>query len=126
MIDLIDRFLAAPASTDAKPILAFMRDSPAVMVVINQRIMVGSDDPALSDDAKAQLLAGFVAGNMRKQLESGTKADAPVDGAHGMLKIYAVLKSKTEGLSVPALEIMFEQEAAGTLAAHVEKLLAGE
>jgi hypothetical protein len=123
MIALIDRFLADPNVKDAKPIMDFMTNSPKVMVVIDQRLDVGHDS-ALNDDAKALLSAGFVAGNVRAQLESGVKENAPVDGVRGMLRVYAALKSKDEGLRAAAVDTLAEKEAAGTLEEHVKALLA--
>jgi len=125
MMALIDRFLAEPNMKGARPIMAFMANSPKVMVVIDQRLGAG-DDASLDGDAKALLLAGFVAGNVRAQLESGVKENAPVDGVRGMLRVYAALKSKNEGLRSTAVETFAEKASTGALEAHVKALLESE
>jgi hypothetical protein len=77
-----------------------------------------------SQPVKGLLLAGFSAGNMAVQLQSGKKGDQPLAGIESTLAVYARLQEVDGALSVPELDAWQAMKEAGTLAAHVDSLVA--
>jgi hypothetical protein len=123
MIATIDAFLTDPAAGDVKAILDFTRESDAVLVVFDQRL-IPIDQAGLPEGVGTLLLAGFAAGDARAQLVSGNKADAPVDGVRGMLAVYRFLAARNPAVSIERLDRLIVREGAGQLEAAVAELLA--
>src|SRR5258705_11966593 len=78
MIATMDQFLRDPGAGDPRAIMSFVIKSPAVQVVIDQRLVW--PDPRLPDGADALLVAGFAAGSARRPPPPGVKRDSPVEG----------------------------------------------
>ena len=125
MIAIIDQFLADPAAGDIQAIMRFSRDSSAVRVVFDQRLLPLT--PSAPEGTDAVLLAAYAAGSMRPQLTTGVVGDSPVAGARALLSVYAFLKSKNPAIANPAHDELAARQAAGTLdAAVAERLAAGK
>ncbi len=116
----IEAFFADPSMDTARPVVRFVTDSPAVVVVFRAPFTeVGADD-----DRSPLVLAAFAAGNARAQLRAGEKRDMPVEGVRGVLAVYAKWKESQPDLQLPALEDFARAEAEGTLDAAVEAAMA--
>jgi hypothetical protein len=65
------------------------------------------------------MLAAFVAGNVRAQIDAGKKADMPVEGVRAIVTIYKKLKAVKPELRVELYETYAAKEADQTLDAYV-------
>lgn len=66
------------------------------------------------------LLAAFIAGNVKSQVEKKTKGDDSHAGLQQVIKTYAQLKESDKSYSVPEVEKFVELESKGELKKYVE------
>jgi hypothetical protein len=103
-------------------ILKFSLESDAVLVDLGPDSVPWCDvKKGLADlphsGERGLLLAAYLSGSVKAQLQSG-KADAnPYPGWVAMLRVYHVLKIR-EGLSLPEVDGLLARQAAGTLEAY--------
>jgi hypothetical protein len=126
----IETFLADPvkASDDVKAsIVDFADQSSAVDIVLDQQLMTW-----IKGDAKAEpyagegaLLAAYIAGNVRSQLDSGVTRSDDYSGLVQVLRTYRALKAAdAASYANPELDKLLAQQARGELltrCAAVEK-----
>ena len=118
----IESFLKQPQKgADARAIVNFVGESPRVMVVYRESLLSADGS---TRDLDQLMLAAFAAGNVRAQLDSGTKKDMPVEGVRALLTAYSKLKAQDPELKIAKFEEYAKHEAKGTLEAHVEALAA--
>ncbi len=118
----IASFLQNPGKgKDASKIVNFVGESSHVMVVYRESILFAEGS---SSEIDRLMLVAFSAGNVRAQLDSGKKEDAPLDGVRAMIEVYAKLKAKDGSLKIPKFEEYVAHEEKGTLEAHVATLVA--
>ena len=121
----IERFFGEPSVDNAKPVMQFIANSPDVMVVMGPALQGLAVGPEVPDDAGPLLLAAYVAGNTKSQLELGRKEDDPIAGFRGLLRTYASLR-ESSGLSLPKADALQAAEDAGELEAWVAEATAAK
>jgi hypothetical protein len=124
MIRDIDKYLADITSmgNDSDWLILFATESKAVSVRLGGKL---NDSEGASDDTRARLLVGYVAGSVRAQLLSGIKKPSPVDATKGMLAVYVQLKLNDPEIDVPLLEELGALTA-GELEARVTAIVASD
>ena len=117
---------SAAAATDAvarasNTILKFSLESDAVVVDLGTDsvpwcdVKKGLADLPNSGD-RGLLLAAYLSGSVRTQLETGKQDPNPLAGWTAMLRVYRNLKMR-EGVRIPEVEGLLAHEADGTLPA---------
>lgn len=112
--------LTEQVDAQLKTMVDFTRDSPDVDVVIceaNFPVVTEKDTP---DPVGRLLLAAFMGGNSRAQLQKGKKGDQSYAGVKLMLSVYDKLKARTDYRSA-GLDKLAELESKGQLASYLKK-----
>jgi hypothetical protein len=103
----------------ASIIVHFAEESADVEVVISPSVLpwLGSKPtPKYSDT----LLAAYLAGTVRSQLESGVTKSDPVAGVEQVIETYLKLKKTEPNLRVPVVETFIQLKTQGKLKEHLE------
>jgi hypothetical protein len=119
----IERFRAAPESEGgqvaAQVIVRFAKESPEVEITASPKLlpwMQATPPPKQS----SLLLAAYIAGSARAQLESGkTKHDA-LAAEEQVIETYRKLQQTTPGLKIEAVEKLVELQKQGKLKEYLE------
>jgi hypothetical protein len=124
-LQAIAAFAADPAGPRAldegKIIIAFAQGNDAVTVNLDEKLAPFITDP-LAAEVKARLLAAYVAGNVKAQLEKGKPGDQPYPASLFLIKTYGQLKAADPRLSSPATEKLAALEKKGQLKKYLEEL----
>lgn len=111
----------------AQALLKFTEDSPDVIVILDERVLAPIIT-AFNREDKAQkekldiLIASFLGGNAKAQLEKDICTDMPLAGAVSMIKTYKALKKADASMSVPLIEKMIESDGKGELEKYLKSL----
>ena len=112
---VIDDFLKSPAKDDrAKKIMKFAEDSENVLISLDRMVVSWMRHDPKYEQADT-LLAVFVAGNVRSQLDSGKAADDSYAGLQEVFRVYRDMQSKQADLKIPEIDSLIEKDKAGTL-----------
>lgn len=68
------------------------------------------------------LLAAYLSGSVKAQLQSGKQDPSPYPGWLAMLRVYHALKVR-EGLSIPEVDALLDRQAKGTLESYAAEAL---
>lgn len=103
----INYFEAEPLGEDSDTAMAvimrFTDASPNVLVGINVSLMPWMKESKEVKNSE-KLLAAFVAGNIRPQLQDGVNKDQPVDGVISMCRVYTAMRKAEAIEEIPALK----------------------
>ena len=123
----IEQFLADPTSESsadaAKAIAVYVTESKVVDVDISTKVCVWVLSNA-EQGTKELLLAAFMAGNVRSQLDTGTKQDDSYSGIVQALRVYRALKAQNPNLKEAGMDRFAAMQAKGELNQHVLDLRA--
>jgi hypothetical protein len=123
----IEQFLADPAaeaSSDAASAIAvYVNESKVVDVQISTKVCVWVLSNA-EQGTKELLLAAFMAGNVRSQLDTGTKQDDSYSGIVQALRVYRALKAQNPGLKEAGMDKFAAMQAKGELNQYILDLRA--
>jgi len=102
-------------------VVRFARESPLVQVRVSPVSCpyVKEDD----DVCGPVLLAAYLAGNMKAQLETGLPGDQSYEGVLFSLHMYQVLRRERPGYRSPGLDQLAELESRGELRAYLDQKL---
>jgi hypothetical protein len=103
-------------------IFRFAVDSDDVVVDLGPDSVTWCDvKKGLSDlpnsGARGLLLAAYLAGSVKSQLQSGKHDPNPYPGWLAMLRVYRAVRMR-EGVTIPEVEPLLARQAAGTLEAY--------
>jgi hypothetical protein len=116
---VIDDFLKSPANDHrARQIMKFAQDSDDVLISLDSMVVNWMRHQPKYEQAD-MLLAVFVAGNVRSQLESGKVADDSYAGLQEVFRVYRDLQQKQSALKIPEIESLIEKDKAGTLKSFI-------
>jgi len=121
----IERFLDHPeAGEDARAVMKFAEESDDcnVQLDVDHVLTWASHKPNYPDSDV--LVAAFVAGNVRSQLQSGKVADDSYQGLLAVFKVYEKLREANKDLKIPEIEDLQVKEKAGQLRDFLEKAAA--
>ena len=112
---VIDEFLKSPAKDDrAGKIMKFAQDSEDVSIVLDDQVLSWMTHRPKYEQADL-LMAVFVAGDVRSQLDSGKNADDSYAGLQEVFRIYREMQQNQAGLKLPEIDALIEKDKAGTL-----------
>ena len=94
-------------------VMNFTEASENVLVILNSGYFPWLDRKAKPDLADGQLLAAFVAGNVRPQLQKQVNKDHAAEGLDFMLRTYAKLRAKKLVKKIPECEKWSKLDMAG-------------
>ncbi|MBS0658617.1 MAG: hypothetical protein JSR82_10285 [Verrucomicrobia bacterium] len=118
----IARFRADPTSQDGREaaleIMRFADKSPLVNVIISPKSVPWIGEK-IEMKHNSLLLAAFVAGNVRSQMDSGNRKDDPVAGVRQALETYRKIREQVPDFRVASLEKFAELEATGKLTEYL-------
>lgn len=120
-IAAIERFMASPGpGKDAVAINQFAEQSDECTVAISANVMpwLMLNPPPKYNGA---LLTGFVAGNVKSQLDTGKNADDGYSGLLAVFKVYDKLREKDKDFKIAEIEELIAKEKKGELKAWAEK-----
>jgi hypothetical protein len=119
----IDRFIASPGPTeDARAINVFADKSDACTVNIADDVLTWlRHQPQYKYNGA--LVTGFIAGNVKSQLDSGKAVDDSYAGVLATFKVYEKLQQRDKDFKVPEIEEQMAMEKKGELKAWIEKQL---
>lgn len=112
--------LTEQVDAQIKTMVEFTVQSHDVDVVMCEANFPVIQEKSTPDPVGHLLLAAFMGGNARAQLQSGKKGDQSYAGVKLMLSVYDKLKARTDYRS-PGLEKLAELEAKGQLASYLKK-----
>jgi hypothetical protein len=125
MLKTIESFAKNPRSAEARgaasTIMDFCEKSPDVRITISRKIV-----PWLSGKPKFNesiLLAAYVAGNVKSQLDRQTYTNDSYAGLQQVLKTYAQLKETDKTLDMPDVQKLVDLEAKNQLKNYVDEAL---
>ncbi len=119
----------SPQALDAVTVVTqFAEKSPAVAVALGQQTLpwMGEDwklPESMTDGISAVLLAAYIGGNIRRQLETGKAEDDPYYGWLLAIEAYRQFTANVEFKS-PALEALVDLKRKGKLREHADKVKA--
>lgn len=123
VLKAVEVFAKSPLSAEAKSaaatIVMFAQESVDVTVVVSQVAVPwlgGGKPPKFSET----LLAAYVAGNIKSQLESRTNANDAYAGVQQVLKTYAQLKESDKELDIPEVQKLVDLEAKKQLKKYLD------
>ncbi len=104
------------------PFLDFIRDSGAVHIVLNEKLLAWMYQP-MEPARKATLYAAFLGGNMAEQLRNEASSERDdVAGMESALDAYAALRKAHPDFSVAALDTLARARVEQRLAAAIAEL----
>jgi hypothetical protein len=117
----------AAVARAANTILRYAVDSEDVVVDLGAESVPWCDvRKGLSERSNAGqrglLLAAYVAGSVKAQLQSGKQDPNPFPGWVAMLRVYRAVKIR-EGVEIPEIEGLLAQQASGSLEAYAAAAL---
>lgn len=119
----IELFQQDPSSVGglsaASSIMAFAKSSDAVHISISKAVapwLKSQDAP--DADTRSILLAAYVAGNVRSQLDSGKAQDDVYAGWQQVIATYDQLRQINPTVKMPEIDDLKAKEKAGTLRAY--------
>lgn len=117
----IGRFMESPGPTeDAKAINRFAEKSDAVTVNIADDVLTWlRHQPAYKYNGA--LLTGYVAGNVKSQLDSGKSGDDTYAGVLATFAVYDKLRERDKDFKVPEIEEQMAMQKKGNLKEWVER-----
>ena len=121
-----ESFMAAPLDRleHTLPFLAFIRDSGAVHIVLNNDLLAWMYEP-MDPAVKAALYAAFLGGNMAEQLKAGSAGAADIAGMASALDVYAAVKQVHPDFRLAQFEQLAAARAADGLGAAVGRIVNG-
>jgi hypothetical protein len=117
--------LSAQGKAAAASIARFAQESDDVTVVVSPKAvpwLESAKPPKFSET----LLAAYLAGNVKSQLERQTNANDSYAGVQQVLKTYAQLKEADKTLDIPELQKLVDLEAKKQLRKYVDDALKKE
>jgi hypothetical protein len=122
----IDSFFAHPFNrTLARSVFVTASDRPDVMVSLESTLMPWlcyDDKPPALKTLGGILTIGYVAGDMRAQLESGRKSEDPQASLRGILTAYNAIQRRVPNYTIPEVEL-WKTTDEGHLAQLTDSLL---
>lgn len=104
------------------PFLDFIRDSGAVHIVLNEKLLAWMYQP-MEPARKATLYAAFLGGNMAEQLKNdASSARDDVAGMESALDAYAALQKAHPDFSIATFDTLARARAEQRLAAAIAEL----
>src|SRR4051812_30867432 len=121
-IKTIDRFLENPKlGEDAQAIMKFAEESEDCMIAVDEKAAPWAVKKPPYEQAKV-LVAAYVAGDIKSQLQSKKVEDDPYAGMLAAIKVYNKLRETDKNLKIPEIEEQIVMENKGELKAHAEKI----
>jgi len=126
LLKAVESFSNAPLSARGKAaaatIVRFAEESHDVVIVISPKVVpwIGGDEQRKFSET---LLAAYLAGNVKSQLERRTKANDSYAGIQQVLKTYAQLKEADKTLKIPEIQKFIDLEAKQQLKQYVDDAL---
>lgn len=129
VLKAIEVFQKDPSSTEgltaASTIMSFAQKSDSVHVALSKAVVPWLKKQDAPDaDTRSMLLAAYVAGDVRAQLQSGKAEDDIYAGWQQVLATYDQLRQINPTVKLPEIDELKNKEKAGTLhsyAAEVQK-----
>jgi hypothetical protein len=117
----VERFMANPTTgDDAKAIGTFAEESQDCLVGLSPNVLTWmKHKPPYKQNPV--LTVGFIAGNVKSQLDSGKNADDPHAGLLSAIKVYDKLRDADNSVKIPEIDEMIALEKKGELKAWAEK-----
>lgn len=104
------------------PFLDFIRDSGAVHIVLNEKLLAWMYQP-MDPARKATLYAAYLGGNMAEQLKNDKSSERDdVAGMESALDAYAALRKAHPDFSVPTFDSLARARAEQRLPAAIAEL----
>lgn len=127
-LSAIDTFQKDPSSKEGiaamKTFMAFAKSSDAVKIYLSKDLvpwLKGQD--AEDADTRSLLLAAYVAGNIKSQLNKGISADDPYAGWIQVIQTYDQLHMINPTVKLPEIDKLKEKEKNGSLHAYADEML---
>jgi len=123
----VDSFFAHPFSRSlGRAVLTAASDRADVMVSLQPGLMPWmcyDDRPAELKTLNGILTLGYLAGDMRSQLQSGKKGDDPQAALRGILAAYSSIQLRVPNYSVPEIERWKQATENGQMARLADSLV---
>ena len=107
------------AHVAAAIIVRFARESPDVEVTAGKRYLPWMDTQPIPK-ASSILLAAYIAGSVRSQLESGQAKNDPLAGEEQVIETYRKLQQTNPDLRIEAVEKLIELQKQGKLKEYLQ------
>ena len=101
-------------------IVRFADASPDVVIAMKPKVLPWLEDAKVPKETANVLLAAFVAGDTRAQLDRGKAKDDPVAGTEQVIATYRQLQKAQPSLKVSGVEGFIELQKQGKLAQHLQ------
>jgi hypothetical protein len=125
-LKVIDSFIKAPVGPKgqiaAAAILQFAEASEDVTIEFTPKAVPWVKEGKSSETSRI-LLAAWVAGNVRAQIEKKKNANDSYAGELQVLETYKMLKEKNQNLSIPEVEKLIKLEEKGELKKYLRESL---
>ena len=112
--------LAAEKDGHAATVMSFAEQSPDVSVIIDAELLPFANDR--QNPHARLLLASFVAGNVKSQLDSGKNKDDSYAGMQSLFKAYRAIRSTKQDYKVESIDKLEAMDNQGKLKAKVEEI----
>ncbi len=123
----IDNFIADPTGERALAAMAaftrFGQISKEVTIEISPEVtpwIVDKSDPQAV--VRSRLVAAYIAGNMRAQLQRGVAQDDPLAGWLQTIETYKRMQAANKELKIPEIESLISEQRAGALQARAQNM----
>lgn len=129
VLKAVEVFIKAPVSAQARDaaatITTFAQKSDDVTIVVSMKAVpwFERDKPP---KFSGTLLAAFLAGNIKSQLERRTNADDSYAGVQQVLKTYSQLKEADKTLDIPEVQKLADLEAKKQLKKYLDNVVKAE
>lgn len=100
-------------------VMKFAETNPDVEVTISEKALPWlKTKTGLQQRHISTLVAAYVAGNIRTQIDRDKKADDPASGVEQVIETYQLLQLEEPGLKNPEIEKFIDMKRAGQLRAY--------
>jgi hypothetical protein len=100
-------------------VVRFAKESPDVKVTAGKRYLPWMDTQPIPKPSSI-LLAAYIAGSVRSQLESGKAKNDPLAGEEQVIETYQKLQRTNPDLRIEAVEKLIELQKQGKLKEYLE------
>lgn len=120
-IEAIERNpLAAAEAGHINTLMSFAQESPDVTILVDPELTAFAQNQ--QDKHAPLLLAAFIAGNVKGQLNSKTNRDDSYSGLQTVFKVYHSIQASQKDYKVPSIDDLEALDKQGKLKAKVEEV----
>jgi hypothetical protein len=105
--------------------MTFAEDSDDVLISLDSSVVSWMRHQPKYEQADL-LLAVFVAGNVRSQLESGEPGDDSYAGLQEVFRVYRDLQRRQADVKIPEIETLMDKDKVGTLKSYLAERAAAQ